>query len=466
MQKLFDEVGSLDKRCYEKFGLNEDILIEHAAEGMASYIRENFSKKSKVLIVCGAGNNGADGITLSRLLYKDYDVSIFQMKEPKSKMTILQQKRAHAIGIKRSIDINSCDVLVDALFGTGFDGELDAEAKSVMQVINNLDAFKIACDIPSGMKISGECDKNTFVADVTLTMGALKKSLYSDHAKELVGEVKVINLGVSRAVYETSSNWCLLDIDDIKLPHRTKINSHKGNYGHLAIASGEKAGASIMSAISAFKFGTGLVTLLLSHNRDNPSIPHYLMSSQKLPSNTTAIACGMGLGDTFSDEELKLFLDNKLPLIVDADMFHKEIILEVLTRKNVIITPHPKEFVSLLKLTKLADISIDELQKNRFKYSEMFCHNYPTVTLLLKGANVIIGKNKEYYINPHGSSILAKGGSGDILSGLIGAVLAQGYSTKDAAITASLAHVKLAKNYSGADFSLTPDDLIAEIGNL
>ena len=466
MQKLFDEVGSLDRRCYEEFGLNEDILIEHAAEGMASFIRNKFSKDSKILIVCGAGNNGADGITLSRLLFKDYDVSIFQMIEPKSKMTIMQQKRAHAIGIKRAIDLSKCDVLVDALFGTGFDGELDAEAKSVMQTINNYSAYKIACDIPSGMKISGECDKHTFVADVTLTMGALKKSLYSDHAKELVGEIKVIDLGVSRNIYETESSWQVLDMEDIKLPHRTKKNSHKGSYGHLSVACGEKTGASIMSALSALKFGSGLVTLVTPKEQVAPIAPYSLMISHDNPSNATALSCGMGLGNAFSEEALEHFLDNKLPLIADADILCMNIILDIVKRKNVIITPHPKEFVTLLNLTDTANITIKELQNNRFKYSEDFCMKYPNVTLLLKGANVIIGQKDKFFVNPHGTAVLAKGGSGDVLSGLIGGLLAQGYTPLDAALNASLCHVKLAQNYRGADFSLTPDDLIAGIANL
>jgi len=142
------------------------------------------------------------------------------------------------------------------------------------------------------------------------------------------------------------------------------------------------------------------------------------------------------------------------------------IILYILKRKNVVITPHAKEFVALLNTTDIADISVDELQQNRFKYAEEFCKKFPHVTLVLKGANVIIAKDNEFYINPHGTSALAKGGSGDVLSGLVGSLLAQGYQCLDAAINASLAHTKLALNYDGADFSLTPDDLIEGIGKL
>jgi hydroxyethylthiazole kinase-like uncharacterized protein yjeF len=132
----------------------------------------------------------------------------------------------------------------------------------------------------------------------------------------------------------------------------------------------------------------------------------------------------------------------------------------------VVVTPHAKEFVSLLKITNVADITTEELQKNRFKYAEDFCKTYPNVTLLLKGANVIIAHNEKFYINPHGTPALAKGGSGDVLSGLIGALLAQGRTPLEAAINGSLTHAKLALSYKGVDFSLTPDDLIDEICKL
>lgn len=463
MQKLFDEVGSLDRRCYDEFGLSEDILMEHAADGMADYIRAKFPKNSKIIVVCGSGNNGADGIVLSRLLVGDYDIHAFYVQEVRSEMAKLQQKRAHAVGVKTTIELNDCDVVVDAVFGTGFNGNLDYEEKAVMQTINNLDAYKIACDVPSGLKSSGECDENIFVADVSLTMGALKKSMFADNAKEFVGEIVVLDLGVTRNVYETPSNWHLLCLDDLKLPHRNQKDSHKGTYGHLALACGEKIGASTLSAKAALRFGTGLVTLV---GYKDVKMPNAIMHSNKLPANTTALAIGMGLGDEFSKEELDNFLDNTLPLIADADIFYMDVLDKILEREKIVLTPHPKEFVALLKHTKLAEINVAELQKHRFKYAELFCSNFPNATLVLKGANVIIGKDEKFFINPHGTSSLAKGGSGDVLSGLVAALLAQGYTPLNAAINASLAHAKLALNYTGADFSLTPDDLIRGIGKL
>ncbi|MDD2904737.1 MAG: NAD(P)H-hydrate dehydratase [Sulfurimonas sp.] len=466
MQKIFDEVSSLDARCYEDFGLSEDILMEHAANGMAAFIRAHFSFGAKVIIVCGSGNNGADGIALGRQLHGDFDVQLLYAKIPSSNMAKLQTQRAKNIGVKSINAVDECDVLVDALVGTGFSGEFSHEHSDLLHAMNRVKAFKIACDVPSGILTNGECAEACFVAHVTLTMGALKKSLFLDEAKEFVGKIEVLDLGIARSLYETQTNWHLLDMQDLELPYRIKKDSHKGSYGHLALAYGSKAGASIMSASAALRFGAGLVTLVGYENEQLLNIPHSLVYSHELPSNTSAIALGMGLGDEFSDVELENFLDNWLPVVADADIFAMPILTTILKREKVVLTPHAKEFVELLKMTHIADISVAILQKNRFEYVEAFCEKFPHITLLLKGANVIIGKGNHFFINPHGTAALAKGGSGDVLSGLIGALLAQGYEPLNAAKNASLAHTKLASLYEGNDFSLTPYDLIEAISKL
>jgi hydroxyethylthiazole kinase-like uncharacterized protein yjeF len=456
MLKLFDEVASLDTRCYETYGLSEDILMEHAAQGMAAFIRSTFTRDTKILIVVGSGNNGADGITLARLLHRDYAVSLLHAKEPKSPMALLQKKRADAIGVPETQELFCCDLLVEAIVGTGFQGIFNEHLSKLIQKMNQSQAYKIACDMPSP----------AFKADHTFTMGALKKSLYLDKMKDYTGKITVVDLGISRTLYEHQSNWHLLETEDIKLPFRSQENTHKGSYGHLAIISGEKLGASVLSALAAMRFGVGLTTLIGYEKENTLPIPHILMYAHKLPKNTTALAIGMGLGFEFSKDEIASFLANKLPLLIDADLFHSPLILQLLQRDSIVLTPHPKEFVSLLKLTQLAEITVEELQNKRFYYAELFCKAYPKATLLLKGANVIIGQADHFFVNPHGSAKLAKGGSGDVLAGLIASLLAQGCNPLEAAINGSLAHTELAKSYEGADFSLTPDDLIAGIGKL
>ncbi|WP_304544902.1 NAD(P)H-hydrate dehydratase [Sulfurimonas microaerophilic] len=454
MQNIFDEVGSLDRKCYEEFALSEDLLMEHAADGMADFIKNNYSRGATVLVVCGGGNNGADGLALARILHKDYEVKVFMAKEAKSEMAKLQLLRSQKVGVSFVDQLFNTEIIVDAILGTGFSGELSSELTQTLETLNNYKAVKIACDIPSGYK---------FNADYTLTMGGLKKSLYEDKVKDIVGEITVLDLGVAREIYESDSKIKLLEESDLQLPNRKKQNTHKGSYGHLAVISGEKTGASVMSAQAAFRFGTALVTLL---SNENINAPYEIMQSHQLPSSASAIALGMGLGVEFSQSELERFVSNGHPLLLDADIFYHPLLSSLLGRKNVVITPHPKEFCEVLKQCNLVEISVEELQQSRFEYAQLFSKHFPQVTLVLKGTNVIISQGEQIFVNPYGTNVLAKGGSGDVLAGLIAGLLAQGYAPLDAAISGSLAHTQLAKSYKGADFSLTPIDLIDGICKL
>lgn len=461
MQKVFDEVNSLDKRCYEEFALSEDILMEHASNSMATYIKENFEKGSSILIVCGSGNNGADGITLARLLQNSYDINLYLHSEPNTEIGKLQLKRALSIGVTVSSEIKPCDVVVDCLFGSGLNKPLRDDAIDLINKLNSLEVQKIACDIPSGVNNQGQVNETAFEADITFTMGALKISLFTDVAKEYVGEIKVCDLGIDSSIYQTSSNTYLLEVSDMKLPFRNKKNTHKGSFGHLNVIVGAKDGAAKLTAEAGFVFGAGLVTLI---NHEEHMVKEFLMQSHFVSENCTAIAIGMGLGK-FNDKEIKEILEKPIAKVIDADLFYSELILDVLA-DEVVLTPHPKEFVSLLKLSNIADISVEELQNNRFKYLKEFCSKYPKVVLLLKGANVLIGQNENIYINTFGTSVLAKGGSGDVLSGFIASLLAQGYSCLEASISGSLAHSLVAKNYSKNSYSFTPFDLIQGVKEL
>ena len=461
MQKLFDEVNSLDKRCYEEFLLSEDLLMEHAASSMALYICENFSHLNSILIVCGSGNNGADGIALARLLHTKFNVNLYLGSPLKSSMAKLQLQRVQALGVNIVEELTLCDITVDCLFGTGLNKALNENYINLINILNSYTSIKIACDIPSGINTIGQVESIAFEADITITMGALKTSLFTDVSKDYVGEIIVANLGVQRNIYEIESNKYLLEKSDMKLPFRDKKNSHKGNFGHLNVIVGCKKGAGIIAANAAFGFGAGLVSIVCHENFE---LPYHIMQTHFISENCTAIAIGMGLGK-YETEEIRKILNKNVAKIIDADLFYDELICEVL-EQELVLTPHPKEFISLLRLTNIADISIEELQDNRFLYVEKFCKIYPKVTLLLKGANVIISQNKNMYINTFGSQKLSKGGSGDILTGLISSLLAQGYKTLEATICGSLAHALASKNYKKNNYSLTPKDLIKEIKKL
>lgn len=465
MQKVFQNCYALDSKCYEKYGLNEDILMEHAAAGMAGHIRAHFAKGSSVLIVAGKGNNGGDGIVLARQLYGDYDVRLYVPFGVKSDMAVLQLERVKLLGIKSVEKLEEATVIVDALLGAGLNKALNEETEHIIRQLNSLHGYKIACDIPTGVGEHGLMPL-AFMADATFTMGARTQALYLDENKDAVGDIHCVDLGISAVLYAGESDACVLEEADLKLPSRTRQNSHKGSFGHAALFCGEKEGAGIISGMAAASFGAGLTTLVV-HEKVSP--PAYLMHSTVVPENATALAIGMGLGGYFESEFLdKYVLESHLPIVLDADAFLSKELLTILEQKDreIIITPHPKEFVIMWKILTGKQLTVTEVQSKRFEMVRMFNAKYPHVTLLLKGANTLIMQEERLYINPLGCSKLSKGGSGDVLSGLIVSLLAQGYSGIDAAIQGSLALVMAANNYEGASYAMLPTDIIDEVARL
>ena len=459
MQKVFDEVLTLDKRCYEEYALSEDILMEHASMSMCGVIKKKVKPNSKIFFLCGPGNNGGDGIACARILHKEYRVSVCLPYGVKSKMARLQLKRYELVGGKVTETLKEAGTYVDALFGSGLRKKLDEKAIAIVKWINNQNALKISCDIPSGLGVDFISDE-VFKADISISMGSLKLPLFEDFAKDYIGKIKVANLGVSRDIYENSSDTFLLDKKDMKLPYRENKNTNKGTFGHTCVVQGEKEGAAILAATAALNFGSGLVTVLT--NDTNKVLPPYLMSSLNIPKNTTSLVLGMGLGDR--NFNLDILLKCRFPLVLDADMFYKpELVSLLCAKKNIILTPHPKEFSSLLDICGIAKVDTHEIQKNRFKYIREFSSKFPRATLILKGANTIITVDKKIYISTFGTNALSKGGSGDVLSGLLTSLLAQGYNPKDASITAVLAHSIAAKNSKSNNYALNPLDICKEI---
>ena len=318
MQKLFDEVNSLDKRCYEKFLLSEDLLMEHAASSMALYISENYSSCKSILIICGSGNNGADGIALARLLHTKFDVKLYLFSDVKSNMAKLQLQRAQSLGVNIVAELSNADVIVDCIFGTGLNKPLSKHYKNLINTLNSYQSVKIACDIPSGINSFGQVESVAFEADVTITMGALKTPLFSDVAKDYVGKIEVADLGIQRNLYEIDSNKFLLDESDMNLPFRNKKNSHKGSFGHLNVIAGCKKGAGIIAANAAFGFGAGLVSIVCHENLD---LPYHIMQTHFISENCTAIAIGMGLGK-YETDEIRKILNKDVAKIIDADLFY------------------------------------------------------------------------------------------------------------------------------------------------
>ncbi len=462
MQKIFEHCYELDRRCYEKYNLSEEILMEHAADEMARHIRAYEGPKEKILIVAGPGNNGADGITLARLLHGDFDVTLYLPYGVKSTMAKLQYERYRQLGPVADERLpDEADIIVDALFGAGLSKPLDTCAVELIDRLNHINGYKIACDIPTGLDEKGNPLPISFRADTTITMGALKRALFSDRAKGCAGKIVVADLGVSRKLYETHSDTYLLEATDFNPPRRSDPSAHKGRFGHLAVVAGLKRGAAVLCAMAGLRFGAGLVTLLSERHIEN--LPYSLMQSGELPDNATAVAMGMGMGAEFDPVLIESdILKRDLPLLLDADICGMPWIKTLLQRcTKTVVTPHPKEFVTLMATLGIEeDLSVSEVQSDRFGWAKRFSDAYPETVLVLKGANTLIAHHGAIYVNPLGTPVLSQAGSGDVLSGLIASLLAQGYAPLNAAIQGTLAHTLTARHYQGADYSATAEDLI------
>ncbi|MDO7807793.1 NAD(P)H-hydrate dehydratase [Helicobacter pylori] len=464
MLSVYEKVNALDKRAIEELFLSEDILMENAAMALERAVLQNASLGAKVIILCGSGDNGGDGYALARRLVGRFKTLVFEMKLAKSPMCQLQKERAKKVGVviktweEKNEDLE-CDVLVDCVVGSAFKGGLEPFLN--FESLSQKARFKIACDIPSGIDSKGRVDKGAFKADLTISMGAIKSCLLSDRAKDYVGELKVGHLGVFNQTYEIPTDTFLLEKSDLKLPLRDKKNAHKGDYGHAHVLLGKHSGAGLLSALSALSFGSGVVSVqaleceITSNNK-----PLELVFCENFPKKLSAFALGMGLENIPKDFKKWLEL---APCVLDAGVFYHKEVLQAL-EKEVILTPHPKEFLSLLKSVGI-NISMLELLDNKLEIARDFSQKYPKVVLLLKGANTLIAHQGRVFINNLGSVALAKAGSGDVLAGLIVSLLSQNYTPLDAAINASLAHALAGLEFKN-NYALTPLDLIKKIKRL
>lgn len=482
MQKVFADTRALDESARKKYSITEAVMMENAAAALEnnvfSFLDDCSASKPLVLIAAGTGNNGGDGYALARRLCgrtlsdgRKIDVKIFAPKPPKTEIAVFQKESALKTGVTfvDTLENKNADVLVDCYLGSGFSGKLTHDAEMHIKSLNRIQAFKIACDVPSGL--SAESDI-FFVADKTVTMGALKPQLFCENGKDSTGTIVCADLGISRESFESSDpalkpEAYLLEKNDLCLPHRKKNNVNKGTFGHLAVFGGDKHGAAVIASKAAFTFGCGLVTIVGAAGNGGFGISEDILYSNSVPSKVTAVAAGMGLG-VFCDKAVSYLCANpQIPCIIDADLCHSAKLPELLTARknfsNTVLTPHPKEFADVLEICGLGRYTVGQIQKDRIGLAKKFCAEYRNAVLILKGAVPVIaafdGISPVAYLNPWGKPCLAKAGSGDVLSGLVGALLAQGYDALYAAQNASLAH-SLASCKVECDYAMTPSDLI------
>ncbi|WP_172197329.1 NAD(P)H-hydrate dehydratase [Campylobacter sp. RM16188] len=460
MKKLFLNTSKLDETACLKFGLSNEILMENAANALAKHVHKRVKKGAKILGVCGSGNNAADVAAALRMLSGEYECELFLAFDKQNETLKTQLDRAFKLGVKPVKKIGKYKCIIDGIFGSGLNRNLDKKTINLINSLNEIKAYKIACDIPSGLNELGNSCGAVFKSDITITMGAAKIGLYSDFAKDFTGKIKVADLGLAASKFEGATDTFRLLKSDMNLPFRIKANTNKSEFGHVFIVSGELSGAAQIAGKSALAMGAGLVSIV-SESKNLITDP-LLMNVSSITEKMAYGALGMGLGKLDETKKIELFntLKNKKALVLDADMCYEELTIELLkSKKEIVITPHPKEFCSLLELGGFGKFSVQEVQENRFEIARMWSKKFPNV-LVLKGANTIIAFEGKIYLMPYGSAALAKAGSGDALSGIIISLLAQGYTTLDAAISGTLAHALSVRKSKRNNYSITPKDII------
>lgn len=441
-------------------------LMERAANACVSWIKSVYSKQSALHIFCGLGNNGGDGLAIARLLAEQgYKVIsyIVRYSDKSSPDFSINEKRLRTLSTSSIIDIKSAtdlntikfeptDIIIDAIFGSGLNKPVEELSKDIINKINQHSIPVISIDVPSGLSLSSKItpsfSENIVVrASHTLAFQAPKLVFMFPRYEEYIGDFTVLAIGLDATIIskqETINYFTTLS--DIKAVIRPRKKfSHKGTYGHALIISGcyGKMGATVLSAKACLRVGAGLVTAHIpkcGYEILQTSLPEAMVSidsnehsMSELPKleKFNAIAIGPGL-DTEKQTQniLKLLIQNTAaPLVIDADAINilsmNKTWLSFLP-KNSILTPHRKEFERLVGKTDSDYSRYDQLREFAFKYG---------VYVVLKGAHTAIAcPDATVYFNSTGNSGMATGGSGDILTGIITGLLAQGYAPKESAI--------------------------------
>ncbi|MBQ8614097.1 MAG: NAD(P)H-hydrate dehydratase [Ruminiclostridium sp.] len=438
-------------------------LMKNAGDACFSRINSimNGVKDKNVVILAGRGNNGGDGIVLTDLMLEAgaNAILIFAQDLPKTETARLCYS-IYETGLNSCIYahqkenvkkvLENCEIVVDCVFGTGFHGELEESLRDLFRFINECcPATKFSVDVPSGCNSdTGEIAADAFKPDFTITLGAVKKGLYSHPCFEHCGVMLLADIGIEQSCYDGCEAVLTDEIILEFIPKRPAV-SHKGTYGRLLnlAGSGRYTGAALLSTDAALKMGTGLCTLAtpmrvvnaiaaavpettflpLSHDKNGFIDREGLEELKAFISENkfTAIAAGCGLGKSeIVAEAVEFIIKNAdCPVILDADGLNSissniNILKE--NKKGVVITPHPAEFARLTGRT------VEEIQRDRITLAKDFAAEYNTVTVL-KGTNTVIAAPKgECFVNTTGNAGLAKGGSGDVLTGIIASLMAQG----------------------------------------
>ncbi len=458
-------------------------LMYNAGKTATDIICRKYDIKGKrVAVVCGVGNNGGDGFVIANELSKAgcFVTVITPLGEPKTETAKHYFNFSPVVEIKKEL-FGDYDFIIDALFGIGLDRMVEGAAAEVIDRMNLSSATKIAVDLPSGVTADGAIAGKALYADLTITFIALKSCLLLPPALDYCGEIEVADIGAPVTDYK------YLTIEPPILKKRLK-GSHKGSFGTALLIAGSygMCGAQILASTAALRSGAGIVKAVVCDKNYSPfcvAVPEavtvpvttddsgsFTLSAdmlEKLYEKADALLLGCGMGQSFSAKQtiVNTLKTAKIPIVLDADGINAvSFDINILRRIKapVIITPHPAEMARLL------GCDVRSVESDRIGCAKSFAADTGSITVL-KGAHTVVATpDGRVFINTTGNNGLATGGSGDVLSGIIVSLLAQGYSPINAALAGVYLHGKAADLAADkiSKASMLPRDIIAELTQL
>lgn len=512
------EMKEIDKLAMTKYGVPGLVLMDTAAKQVADVVMELLRKsvlaqrvvdkgasgyaQFKVVIFCGGGNNGGDGFGAARWLASyGIAVKIFLVGTTLEKITgdaasELAMLKAAGLGVQlltkeedwltAELAVERSSVVVDAILGTGFSGELRPAHQRACQLINQLGKQVVAVDIPTGVNADdGSASEDAVRADVTVTMALPKTGLLLHPGKGMTGRLLVANIGMSTQLLDDcASGKYHLNASMVRnmLPLRAE-DAHKADAGRVVICAGSPGftGAAALTSNAAVKAGAGLVSLLTPlSSREVLAVKltevmvHGLL--ERMPgvlgsaaansvlewankSDILAIGPGLGLADSTQQTIRDVLTKCQVPVVIDADALtalkdHTELLAQMQVPK--VLTPHAGE------MARLTGLTVEEINRDRLNISRKYALSWQAVVVLKGAPTVVASPNGTVYVNSTGTKALATGGSGDVLTGIIAGLASQGISLVEAALCGVFLH-GLAGGLACADVGLAAGEIVGHL---
>ena len=440
------QVRELERLALAEQGIPSLTLMERAGADAFAALRARYPEARRLLVLCGGGNNAGDGYVLARLAQQaGLEVRVSVLADPgqlKGDTATCARRYLRTGPVTSAFAPDGAEVIIDALLGSGLNRPVTGAFATAIELSNQSGIPTLALDLPSGLNAdTGACMGNAIRAAATITFIGLKRGLFTAQGPEYCGDILYRDLATPATIRAAvNADACLIDHQEVahNLLARRR-DAHKGHHGHVLVVGGDYGyqGAALLAACAAARSGAGLVTVATrpEHARTVPLYQPELMSAAvhtgpdlaPLLNRASVVAIGPGLGQSdWACALLAAVLQTRLPLVVDADALNL-LAFEPQRRANWVLTPHPGEAARLLGVTTA------ELQADRFAAVSSLQDKFGGVVVLKGAGSLVAAAAGPRYLNPTGNPGMATAGMGDVLTGLIAGLLAQGLAPEVAA---------------------------------